>query len=47
MLQQNQNVEDYEILSTHFGLQVTRIRDEIESWLNFSDMSSMTDEKNR
>ena len=25
---------DYEILSKHFGQQVMRIQDEIESWLN-------------
>ena len=35
VLEQDQNGDnDYEILSKHFGQQVMRIQDEIESWLN-------------
>ena len=35
ILEQDQNGDkDYEILSKHFGQQVMRIQDEIESWLN-------------
>ena len=34
ILEQDQNGDkDYEILSKHFGQQVMRIQDEIESWL--------------
>ena len=37
IIEQDHNGDNnHEILSTHFGQQVTRIKDEIESWLHYS-----------
>ena len=47
LLEQNQDSgHEYSIISTHFGMQVTRVKDEVESWLNFGE-TSFEDQKGR